>query len=95
MALGYFCLNLVLVLAGFFVERAEAFQQPPYHVFFAVINLAWIASTYLTGLYLAQDWLDFEGFSKRTIKAFLITLLILFFLFLFIISLIPGYTSWW
>ena len=78
-----FSLNLVLVLASFFVERAEAFNQPPYHVFFAVINLAWISSTYLTGLYLAKDWLDFEGFSKRTIKAALITLLILFF-FIFI-----------
>ncbi|HEY8398640.1 MAG TPA: hypothetical protein VIK80_11920, partial [Flavihumibacter sp.] len=77
-------LNLVLFLVSYFVDRAQALEQQPYHVFFAVINLAWMASVYITGLYLAKDWLDFEGFYKRTIKAYLFTLLILFaFIFLY------------
>lgn len=76
-------LNLVLVLVSFYVDRAQALEQGSYHVFFAVINLAWMASVYATGLYLAKDWLDFEGFYRRTIKAYLITLLILF-LFIFL-----------
>lgn len=76
-------LNLVLLLVSYYLERANAFEVLEYHVFFAVINLAWLSSVYLTNLYLAKDWLDFESFYKRTIKSYLITLLILF-LFIFL-----------
>ncbi len=78
-----FCLNLVIFVVSYFYSDGTMLDDKSYQVFFAAINLAWMASLYLTGLYLAKDWLDFEGFSKRTIKAYLITLLLLF-LFIFI-----------
>ncbi|MFD2525429.1 undecaprenyl-phosphate glucose phosphotransferase [Flavihumibacter stibioxidans] len=76
-------LNLVLLLVSYYLDRANAFEVLEYHVFFAVINLSWLSAVYLTNLYLAKDWLDFESFYKRTIKSYLITLLILF-LFIFL-----------
>lgn len=77
------CLNLVIFVVSYFYSNGILLDDKSYQVFFAAINLSWMASLYLTGLYLAKDWLDFEGFSKRTIKAYLITLLLLF-LFIFI-----------
>lgn len=77
------CLNLVIFVVSYFYSDGLFLDDKSYQVFFAAINLSWMASLYLTGLYLAKDWLDFEGFSKRTIKAYLITLLLLF-LFIFI-----------
>jgi putative colanic acid biosynthesis UDP-glucose lipid carrier transferase len=76
-------LNLVIFVVSYFYSDGVFLDDKSYQVFFAAINLSWMASLYLTGLYLAKDWLDFEGFSKRTIKAYLITLLLLF-LFIFI-----------
>lgn len=78
-----FSLNVVLLVASFFVDRAEAFDKKEYHLFFAVINLAWLASVHLTTLYFNKNWLDFESFYKRTLKCYLLTLLILF-LFIFL-----------
>jgi len=77
------CLNLAILLVAFFYDGGVLLGQQAYQVLFAAINLSWMISVYLTGVYLAKDWLDFEGFSKRTIKAYLITLLLLF-LFIFL-----------
>lgn len=76
-------LNLVILLTSYFVDRAWAFEQEEYHVLFAMINLFWMGSVYITSLYLAKEWLDFEVFFKRTVKSYLITLLVLF-LFIFL-----------
>ena len=76
-------LNLVILLTSYFVDRAWAFEQEEYHVLFAMINLFWMGSVYITSLYLAKEWLDFEVFFKRTVKSYLITLLALF-LFIFL-----------
>ncbi|GAO44336.1 undecaprenyl-phosphate glucose phosphotransferase [Flavihumibacter petaseus] len=79
-----FSLNVILLIASFVVGRAEAFEKKEYHVFFAVINLAWMAAVYLTTLYMSKNWLDFESFYKRTAKAYLLTVLILMvFIFLY------------
>ncbi len=77
------CLNLVIFIVSYFFGNEAIFDDKGYQVFFAVINLAWMVAVYLTGVYLAKDWLDFEGFTKRTVKAYLVTLLLLF-LFIFI-----------
>ncbi len=76
-------LNVVLLLASFFIDRANAFQEKEYHLFFAVINLAWMASVHLTSLYLSKNWLDFETFYKGTLKCYLLTIFILL-LFIFL-----------
>ena len=76
-------LNIVLLLLGIFVQRAEAFKGNDYFLFFLAFNLFWMASVFLTALYLSKNWLDIQNFSKETFKCYLITILgTLFFVFI-------------
>jgi putative colanic acid biosysnthesis UDP-glucose lipid carrier transferase len=76
-------LNLVLFLTSLFVSRADAIVLKEYHLFFAVVNLCWMAAVYLTALYLSKNWLDFEVFFKRTAKCYILTTSAVF-LFIFL-----------
>src|SRR3954453_4218614 len=76
-------LNTVLLFASISIFRADAINLPEYHLFFAVFNLVWMTSVYLTQLYMSKNWLDFEVFFKRTFKCYLFTITLLF-LFIFI-----------
>lgn len=76
-------LNLVLLLLSLFVERANVFQGNEYFVYFLAYNLSWMASVFLTALYLSKNWLDITNFAKETLKCYFITVLTtLFFVFL-------------
>jgi putative colanic acid biosysnthesis UDP-glucose lipid carrier transferase len=76
-------LNMVLLFASVAIFRADAINLPEYHLFFAVFNLVWMTSVYLTQLYMSKNWLDFEVFFKRTFKCYVFTITLLF-LFIFI-----------
>jgi putative colanic acid biosynthesis UDP-glucose lipid carrier transferase len=76
-------LNTVLLFASISIFRADAINLPEYHLFFAVFNLVWMTSVYLTQLYMSKNWLDFEVFFKRTFKCYVFTVTLLF-LFIFI-----------
>jgi putative colanic acid biosysnthesis UDP-glucose lipid carrier transferase len=76
-------LNMVLLFATLSIFRADAINQREYHLFFAVFNLIWMTSVYLTQLYMSRNWLDFETFFKRTFKCYAFTITFLF-LFIFI-----------
>src|ERR1700728_4250854 len=76
-------LNLILLFASVAIFRADAINQKEYHLFFAVFNLIWVTSVYLTQLYMSKNWLDFEIFFKRTFKCYVFTITLLF-LFIFI-----------
>ncbi|MDP4212845.1 MAG: undecaprenyl-phosphate glucose phosphotransferase [Bacteroidota bacterium] len=72
-------LNLVLFITSLFITRVDdASGQNPYHFYFAVINLSWMISVYLTALYLSKNWLDFDVFFKRTIKCYFLNAAIIF-----------------
>ena len=76
-------LNIVLLLLGVFIERAEVFKGNDYFLYFLSFNLFWMASVFLTALYLSKNWLDIQNFSKETLKCYFITILgTLFFVFL-------------
>ena len=68
-------LNLVLFITSLTVSRADALNRNEYYFFSAAVNLSWMASVYLLALYLSKEWLDFERFSKRTLKCYVVTLL--------------------
>lgn len=77
-------LNLVLLFASIAIFRADAIHQQEYHLFFAVYNLSWMSSIYLTQLYMSKNWLDFELFFKRTFKCYTFTTCcLLLFIFLY------------
>lgn len=53
-------------------------------MFFAVFNLTWMMSVYLTQIYMSKNWLDFELFFKRTFKCYILTSSsLLFFIFIY------------
>lgn len=77
-------LNVVLLALSIFIKRAEVFNNNDYLPYFLVFNLLWLASVFLTALYLNENWLDIKYFIKSTIKSFFITIFgILFFVFIF------------
>ena len=76
-------LNIVLLVLGLLVKRAEVFRGNDYFIFFLAFNLLWMASVFLTALYLSKNWLDIQNFSKETLKCYFITILgTLFFVFI-------------
>lgn len=93
-------LNLILYIAALTISRANAFNESEYMFYFATINLSWMAIVYVNALYLSKDWLNFESFSKRTLKCYVLTLmftLLAIFLYhysysrVFIISTFTGF----
>jgi putative colanic acid biosynthesis UDP-glucose lipid carrier transferase len=77
-------LNLILLFASIAIFRADAMNQKEYHLFFAIFNLTWMTSVYLTQLYMSKNWLDFELFFKRTFKCYILTMAcLLLFIFLY------------
>ncbi len=76
-------LNLVLFLLSYFVERANAFEEDHYLLYFFAFNIFWMAAVFVTALYLSKNWLDIQSFAKQTLKCFILTILgCLFFIFL-------------
>jgi putative colanic acid biosynthesis UDP-glucose lipid carrier transferase len=95
-------LNTVLLFASVAIFRADAINQKEYHLFFAIFNLIWVTSVYLTQLYMSRNWLDFEIFFKRTFKCYVLTtasLLLFIFLYhypfsrFFIIFCLSGFAT--
>ena len=71
-------INMVFFFISSSLSRVDAFNQKEYIHFFYVFNLAWLASGYVTALYLSKNWLSFETFFKKTLKSFMLTVLSLF-----------------
>lgn len=77
-------LNAILLFTSVSIVRAHALDHRAYHLYFAVFNLAWMSSVYLTSLYQSRNWLDFGNFIKLTFKCYLLTSTgILLFIFLY------------
>ncbi len=76
-------LNLVFFLASLFITRIDEAHRNEYHLYYAVFNLTWMASVYLTALYFSKNWLDFEVFFKRTLKCYLLAVASIF-VFIFV-----------
>ncbi len=95
-------LNMIFLFASVAIFRADAINQKEYHLFFAIFNLIWVTSVYLTQLYMSKNWLDFEIFFKRTFKCYVFTasgLLLFIFLYhyqfsrFFIIFCLTGFAT--
>jgi putative colanic acid biosynthesis UDP-glucose lipid carrier transferase len=77
-------LNLVFLLLAIFVRRAEVFSGNDYFVLILTVNMFWMASGFMTALYLRKNWLDVWGFARETSKSYFLTVLgTLFFMFIF------------
>ena len=76
-------LNSIFLFATFAIFSVDAINRREYHLLFAVFNFMWMASVYLTQLYMSKNWLDFEVFFKRTFKSYVLTIAAML-LFIFI-----------
>jgi putative colanic acid biosynthesis UDP-glucose lipid carrier transferase len=76
-------LNLLLLLLSIFVTRAVVLHGTDYFQYFLAMNLCWMASAFISGLYFTNDWMDIGFFAKDTVKCYATMLmLVLFFVFI-------------
>ena len=83
-------LNIIFLIAYYFLDRIPGFHYE-YYIFFNIfINVVWIITSYLSGLYSKLYTNSFEDFSKKTISVYVswvcLSMLYLFFLQQFEIS---------
>jgi len=66
------------------LNRVHGSNSQKYTILFIVSNITWLGCAYITGLYINDQFFNFERFAKRTFQAFalFITTLLLF-LFLY------------
>jgi putative colanic acid biosynthesis UDP-glucose lipid carrier transferase len=76
-------LNIVLIALSYSIDRANVFNDSSYFIYFSAFNLCWMASVFVTALYLSKNWLDIQSFVMQTLKCFFLTVAgVLFFIFL-------------
>ncbi len=76
-------LNLVHLVLILVVKIDMSISTYSYLLLFVIMNISWLVSAYVTGLYINDIQLDFERFAKRTMQCFLLFSLAVF-LFIFI-----------
>lgn len=77
-------LCLIHILLMFAMDWIPDLNTAPYRVLFIFGNMAWLASAYMTGLYINDQLMNFERFGKRTVQSFvLFCVVILLFIFLY------------
>lgn len=75
------CLHIALI---FSLSRIWGINDQAYLVYFAFTNMAWLGCAYITGIYINDRLLHFMNYAKRSIKAFIIyVIVILIFIFFY------------
>ena len=64
--------NIVHLMLMLTLERVQNADNQKYTILFIVSNVAWLASAYLTGMYINDQIFNYERFAKRTIQAFVV-----------------------
>jgi putative colanic acid biosynthesis UDP-glucose lipid carrier transferase len=81
-AMDLFALNTAHLILIVFVNRI-AEQNDKYLVYFLVSNMIWVFSVYVNAVYVSEGYFNFEQFAKRSLKAFILFIVILL-LFIFL-----------
>jgi putative colanic acid biosynthesis UDP-glucose lipid carrier transferase len=80
----FLSINIIHLALLLNLNRVHGNNSQKYTILFIVSNIAWMGCAYITGLYITDQFFNFERFAKRTIQAFaLFTSTILLFLFLY------------
>lgn len=76
--------NIIHLALMIILRRMQGVSAQNYTILFIVSNVVWLASAYITGLYINDQIFNYERFIKRTIQAFAVFLItMLTFLFLY------------
>lgn len=80
----FLAINIIHLTLLLNLNRVNNSTSQKYTILFIMSNIAWLACAYITGLYINDQFINFERFAKRTLQAFtlFITSLLLF-LFLY------------
>ncbi|MBC7888344.1 MAG: undecaprenyl-phosphate glucose phosphotransferase [Ferruginibacter sp.] len=80
----FLAINIIHLALLLNLNRVHGNNSQNYTILFIVINIAWMGCAYITGLYINDQFFNFERFAKRTVQAFaLFITTILLFLFLY------------
>ena len=82
----FLAINIIHLALLLNLNRVHGSNSQRYTILFIVSNIAWLGCAYITGLYINDQFINFEKFAKRTIQAFALfitTLLLFIFLYNF------------
>jgi putative colanic acid biosynthesis UDP-glucose lipid carrier transferase len=71
-------LNVIFLFVSRLFPSINAYGQKEYIHYYYVLNLSWLASSYITALYQSKKWLEFIPFVKLTLKTFLLAAFMVF-----------------
>jgi putative colanic acid biosynthesis UDP-glucose lipid carrier transferase len=81
--IDFLAINIIHLALLLNLNRVHGNNSQKYTILFIVTNIAWLSCAYLTGLYVNDDFFNFERFAKRTVQAFALFITsILLFIFL-------------
>jgi len=72
----FLSLNFVLLLLSVILKRVDVTEGSDYFLYFLAMNLCWLISALLTGLYSSNDWMDIGFFMKETFRSFFLSILL-------------------
>ena len=79
----FLSINIIHLALLLNLNRVQGPNSQKYTILFIVSNIAWMGCAYITGLYINNQFVNFEKFAKRTVQAFalFITTLLIFIFF--------------
>ena len=77
-------LSMVNIILMFTMTRIHGLNNTAYQLLFIFGNMAWLASAYVTRLYINDQLMNFERFGRKTVQSFILfTVVMLLFIFLY------------
>ncbi len=76
----FLAINIIHLTLLLNLNRVHGNNSKEYTILFIVSNIAWLGCAYISGLYITDQFLNFEKFAKHTVQAFalFITSMLLF-----------------
>ena len=68
--IDFLAINIVHLILLLNLSRVHGINSEKYTILFVISNIAWLGSAYLSGLYINDQFFNFERFAKLTFRAF-------------------------
>src|ERR1700712_2094089 len=80
----FLAINIIHLALLLNLNRVHGTNSQKYTILFIVSNIVWLGCAYITGLYINDQFFNFERFAKRSVQAFVLFITsMLLFLFLY------------
>lgn len=71
-------LNILFLFVSRFFPQINVYGQKEYIHYYYLLNLSWLASSYITALYQSNNWIEFIPFLRHTLRTFLLAAFMVF-----------------